>query len=135
MHEAFNRRSCALANADRLADAVGLDMAAAGWRPTIDTYLGRVTKSRILQAVREAKGEHAAQLIDHLKKPEMAKETERLLGGTGWLPGPLRVAWIEKAADSADEALTLPAFLADEEDEAGAPTDTEEPQPQHIAAE
>jgi len=40
--------------------------------------------------VHEAKGEQAAQLIGHLRKPEMAKEAERLLAGTGWLPEPLR---------------------------------------------
>jgi len=58
-------------------------MAAAGWSPTVDNYLGRVPKARILEAVREAKGEASAQLIDHLKKPDMAKEAERLLGGYG----------------------------------------------------
>ena len=66
-------------------------MVEAGWRPTVDNYLGRVTKPRILEAVREAKGEQSAQLIDHLKKGEMAKEAERLLDGTGWLPEPLRL--------------------------------------------
>ena len=71
-------------------EALGLDMAAAGWTPTVDNYLGRVTKARILEAVREAKGDAAAQLIDHLKKPDMAREAERLLAGTGWLPEPLR---------------------------------------------
>ena len=65
-------------------------MVEAGWRPTVDSYLGRVTKPRILEAVREAKGEQSAQLIDHLKKADMAKEAERLLEGTGWLPEPLR---------------------------------------------
>ena len=103
-----------ITQADRLARAVGLDMVEAGWRPTVDNYLGRVTKPRILDAVREAKGEHAAQLIDHLKKPEMAKEAERLLDATGWLPEPLRLT-----PDSADVPNTpidtveaLPAFLA-----------------------
>ena len=43
--------------ADRLALAVGLDMVDAGWRPTAENYLGRVTKPRILEAVREARGE------------------------------------------------------------------------------
>ncbi len=90
VHEAWNRRPRALAHADRLAETVGLDMAEAGWSPTVDAYLGRVTKARILAAVREAKGEQAAQLIDHLRKPDMAKEAERLLAGTGWLPEPLR---------------------------------------------
>ena len=56
----------------------------------MDTYLGRVTKARILQAVREAKGEQAAQLIDHLKKGEMAEKAEVLLANSGWLPEPLR---------------------------------------------
>ena len=81
-----------LVQADRLARATGLDMAQAGWRPTVDNYLGRVTKSRILEAVREGAGERAAGLIAHLKKDEMAKEAERLLADTGWLPEPLRVA-------------------------------------------
>jgi IS5 family transposase len=41
---------------------------------------GRVTKAQILDAVREAKGEASAQLIEHLKKGDMAQEAERLLG-------------------------------------------------------
>ena len=56
MHEAYNRRPQALAHADVLAKVVGLDMAAAGWTPTVDTYLGRVTKARILQAVAGGQG-------------------------------------------------------------------------------
>jgi len=44
----YNRRPRALAHADRLAQALDLDMAAAGWRATVETYLGRVTKARIL---------------------------------------------------------------------------------------
>jgi ParB family chromosome partitioning protein len=90
VHETFNRRPRALAHADRLAQAVQLDMAAAGWVPTVDTYLGRVTKSRILQAVRESKGQQAAQRIEHLKKGEMADRAQELLAGFGWLPEPLR---------------------------------------------
>ena len=90
VHEAWNRRPRALAHADRLAEATQLDMVEAGWTPTVDNYLGRVTKARILAAVREAKGEHAAQLIDHLKKGEMADKAQELLAGSGWLPEPLR---------------------------------------------
>ena len=67
-----------MAEAERLAQATGLDLVEAGWRPTVDSYLGRVTKPRILEAVREGVGEGAAQLIDHLKKPDMAREAERL---------------------------------------------------------
>ena len=49
-----------------------------------------MTKARILQAVREARGEQAAQLIGHLKKGEMAERAQELLAGSGWLPEPLR---------------------------------------------
>jgi ParB family transcriptional regulator, chromosome partitioning protein len=105
-----------IAQADRLARAVDLDMVNAGWRPTVDNYLGRVTKPRILDAVREAKGEQAPQLIDHLKKAEMAKEAERLLEGTGWLPEPLRLADKSGASNMPiDTVQALPAFLADDQ--------------------
>ena len=96
-----------IAAADALAGVVGLDMAEAGWTPTVDNYLGRVTKPRIIEAVREAKGDATAVLIEHLKKGDMAREAERLLEGTGWLPEPLRLPVIEPDADNAE----LPDFL------------------------
>jgi ParB family chromosome partitioning protein len=113
-----------IAEADRLAQAVDLDMVQAGWRPTVENYLGRVPKRRILEAVQEGAGERAAQLIDHLKKADMAKEAERLLADTDWLPEPLRIAAADDApveAENDDEAL--PEFLAahDEETDADAP--------------
>src|SRR5262245_34473613 len=67
-HESWNRRPRALAHADHIAEAIGLDVVAAGRSSMIDNYPGRATKARIVQAVREAKGEQAAQLIGHLKK-------------------------------------------------------------------
>jgi ParB family chromosome partitioning protein len=88
--EPWNRRPRAFAHADRLAQAVDLDMAAAGWTPTVDNFLGRVTKARILQSVAQAKGQLAADRIEHLKKGDMAAEAETLLADTGWLPEPLR---------------------------------------------
>ena len=134
--EPWNRRPGALAHGDLLARTVNLDMEAAGWRPTVDNYLGRVPKVRILEAVREAKGEQSAQLIDHLKKADMAKEAERLLEGTGWLPEPLRLADAESGPQATGEGKTeaeaLPAFLAGE-DEAG--PDADERQSHAIAAE
>ncbi len=122
-----------IAQADRLARAVGLDMVEAGWRLTGDNYLGRATKPRILEAVREAKGEPATQLINHLKKAEMATEAERLLDGTGWLPEPLRLVNSGDVSDTPIDAVeALPAFLADGEGQDAA-TDGSEPHP--IAAE
>ena len=101
VHEAFNRRPKAHTHATRLAEIVSLDMVAAGWVPTVDNYLGRVTKARIIEAVREVKGEDAAKRIGHLKKGEMATEAERLLEGAGWLPEPLRTANVKPMADAA----------------------------------
>lgn len=101
-----------IAAADALASVVGLDMAEAGWTPTVDNYLGRVTKPRIIEAVREAKGDATAVLIEHLKKGDMAREAERLLEGTGWLPEPLRLPMAEPVDG---EIAELPAFLDEEE--------------------
>ena len=98
-----------IAAADALASVVGLDMAGAGWTPTVDNYLGRVTKPRIIEAVREAKGDATAVLIEHLKKGDMAREAERLLEGTGWLPEPLRLPVTAKLEP---EIADLPEFLA-----------------------
>ena len=88
--ETYNRRPKAIAHADRLAQALALDMAAVGWRPTVDNYLGRITKGRILQAISEAKGDTAAERVRPFNKADMAKAAEELLTGTGWLPEPLR---------------------------------------------
>jgi ParB family chromosome partitioning protein len=108
-------------------------MVAAGWTTSVDNYLGRVTKPRILEAVREAKGEQSVQLIDHLKKGDMAREAERLLEGTGWLPEPLRLAETDAASDAANsEAEALPEFLADDDD---VEAETDEDQPHAAAAE
>jgi ParB family transcriptional regulator, chromosome partitioning protein len=107
----------AFAHADRLAEAVELDIAATGWSPTVENYLGRVTKTRIVQAVREVKGEGAAQLIDHLKKGEMAERAQELLTGAGWLPEPPRTP---------GRPIAAPASLA--ESEVG-------PQPESTSAE
>ncbi|HRD74469.1 MAG TPA: DNA-binding protein [Hyphomicrobiaceae bacterium] len=111
-----------LGQADRLAHATGLDMVEVGWAPTVDNYLGRVPKRRILEAVREGAGERAAQLIDHLKKGDMAKEAERLLAETGWLPEPLRLADGEEPlaggsdAETDGDIETLPEFLSGDDD-------------------
>jgi ParB family chromosome partitioning protein len=138
VREPWNRRPGAFAHGDLLARAVSLDMVAAGWRPTVDTYLGRVPKVRILEAVLEAKGEQSAQLIDHLKKADMAREAERLLEGTGWLPEPLRSVDASSpavdggAGDGEAGVESLPDFLVDEELFID---DAEETQPEAVAAE
>lgn len=126
--------------ADHLSRAIGLNMVSNGWKPTVDNYLGRVTKPRILEAVREARGEEMVGLIDHLKKGDMAKEAERLLDGTGWLPEPLRLVQLDDDVAAADDAAPteeLPAFLNGEDalgDDA-AEDEELEPEPFAVAAE
>src|SRR3954463_8316332 len=124
-HQPYDRRPSAMAHATRLAEALSLDMSAQ-WSATQENYLGRVTKSQILDAVREAKGSAAAQRIEHLKKGDMAQEAERLLAGTGWLPTLLRTPGVnDTAAERACgdhtreespliETDELPAFRAED---------------------
>jgi ParB family chromosome partitioning protein len=89
-------------------------------------YDGRISahsvtqrKPRIIEAVREARGDATAVLIEHLKKGDMAREAERLLEGTGWLPEPLRllpvdeVQEVEQAGEAAED---LPDFLLGDDD-------------------
>jgi ParB family chromosome partitioning protein len=85
------RRPRAVATADRLAEAVSLDMTA-HWAPTARTYLGRVTKPHILAAVREAVSDEAAGRMADMKKQDMAEAAEQLLVGTGWLPALMRTS-------------------------------------------
>lgn len=117
--EPWNKRPGAIAHADQIARTIGFDMAEAGWEPTEDSYLGRVTKRRILEAVREAKGEEQAYLMEDAPKPKMVTEAARLLKGSGWLPEVLRLdgaspdASIEPDAAAADESTELPAYLSE----------------------
>jgi ParB family transcriptional regulator, chromosome partitioning protein len=146
VHESWNRRPRALAHADRVAEALGLDIAPARWSPTVDNYLGRVTKARIVQAVREARGEQAAQLIDHLKKSEMAEKAQELLASSGWLPEPLRTPG-STASPSPDIEAASPSAPGGEESTATgyetamaefeSPTEDEPvaPDPHSVAAE
>ena len=119
----WERRTGVLQHADQLAEHIALDMRDY-WSATVESFFGKVTKAHILAAVREAKGDETAEMIAHLKKPDMAAEAERLLQGTGWLPEGLRTqnldapVPIEEAGAPANEPSTaqdeeLPAFLAE----------------------
>jgi ParB family transcriptional regulator, chromosome partitioning protein len=134
VYEVYNRRPRALTHADRLARAVDLDMVAAGWTPTVETYLGRVTKARILNAVREARGDRAAQLIDHLKKTEMAEKAQELLAGSGWLPEPLRTQGVETLAEPPAETAETETEPTFETDELASTEDEPDPEPDFAAA-
>jgi ParB family transcriptional regulator, chromosome partitioning protein len=72
-----------------LAREVGLDMTGY-WQATAVSYLGRVGKDRILDALREG-GTSDVEVIARLKKPAMAAAAaEAALLGKGWLPQLLR---------------------------------------------
>lgn len=148
--QTWNRRTKENVHARQLAGSLGFGMVEAGWTPTVDNYLGRVTKAHILQAVREAKGEQSVQLIDHLKKPDMAREAARLLEGSGWLPEVLRLPVTEPmavaevdvtATDDVGEAsaventdVDLPAFLTEGEDVEEVSTDPVSDDGEHLEA-
>lgn len=117
--QAWNRRTKENAHATQLARSLGFGMVTAGWTPTVDNYLGRVTKAHILQAVREAKGEQSAQLIDHLKKPDMAREAARLLEGSGWLPEVLRLPVDQVQAEAELDPVVSDAVVEDDTAVAG----------------
>lgn len=87
--QAWERRPMALAQAGALATMVGLDLRAS-WTPTVRSYLGRVTKARILEAVREGVSAEAVKRLAGLKKADMAEAAEAALAGSGWLPPLLR---------------------------------------------
>lgn len=106
-----DHRPRALATADSLAEAVALDMTGY-WRPTVRTYFGRVTKARIIEAVREAVSAEAADRMADMKKPDMAEAAEQLLATTDWLPALIRLpkaAQQDVTQSAADAATDGPA--------------------------
>ncbi|MHC2585420.1 hypothetical protein [Bradyrhizobium diazoefficiens] len=78
-------REGAIEHAATLAKAMPHEMSRY-WEPTAASYLGRVSKDRILEAVRDGAGDDAARQIAGLKKSAMAERAQQLLAGRGWLP-------------------------------------------------
>ena len=76
--------------ADRIAEAVSLDMAA--WFSPSETFLKRITKKMMASAVTEAGGapEIAAAILG-LPKAEAVQTAQDALQGKGWLPPALRI--------------------------------------------
>jgi ParB family chromosome partitioning protein len=103
----WERTPRAHATADRLASALTLDMTA-NWRPTVRTYLGRVTKAHILDAVREAVSGDAADRLASMKKQPMAEAAEQLLVGTRWLPPLMRTTPVAETESGPVEDIAAP---------------------------
>jgi ParB family chromosome partitioning protein len=113
VRDPHDRRPGALAQAETLATAVGLDMTGT-WSATAAGYFSRVSKARALEAVTEAVGAEEVGRIAGMKKADMAEAAERLLEGRGWLPPVLRTAAVEEpdvedAATSDDHAYPCAA--------------------------
>jgi len=72
-----------------VAHALTVDMAD-WWSPTATTYLAAIPKSKILDAVLEARGAEAVQPLKLLKKDALIAAAEQALAGSRWLPPPLR---------------------------------------------
>jgi len=87
--KAHDRSDERIAHADRLAVALSLDMTA-WWQPTAASYLGCISKARILEAVAEGVSREAAENLMKLKKDALVVHAEERLAGSGWLPALLR---------------------------------------------
>jgi len=92
-----------LSHSDELAEIVGLDMAE-WWSPTADRYLGRVSKSLILEAVTEGVSQQAAENFLKLKKAELIGMAETRLVGSKWLPTIFRKTPTSAEAEATQEA-------------------------------
>ena len=77
-----NGATNAVAHADQLAAALSLDMAQ-WWQPTAASYLGRVTKARILEAVAKASRRRRRRTSPSLKKDALVERAEERLAGQG----------------------------------------------------
>jgi len=110
------RRTQELAHANALVSHVGLDMKR-HWAATAKSVFSKVTKAQILGVVREVKGEAVAQMIDHLKKADMAIEAERLVAGSNWLPDPLKATQDAAPVNAAPVIEIIPTQLGDQDAE------------------
>jgi len=77
-----------MTHAAMLAEALGLDMAA-WFTPTAANYFSKVSKSAIIEALREVKGV-VAPAWSGMKKCDLAALAERTIARSGWLPELLR---------------------------------------------
>jgi ParB family transcriptional regulator, chromosome partitioning protein len=74
--------------------ALKLDMAH-WWQPTRESYLGRVSKTLILSALRKGIDAAIVNRLADCKKDILVKEAEKRLAGTGWLPEILRAGEVQ----------------------------------------
>jgi ParB family chromosome partitioning protein len=79
-----------------LEELVGLDMTH-WWKPT-EAFLVRLPKADIMEAVSEGAAPGSSRYLGDLKRSELARKAESLLGQCAWLPKPWRRSTEEKLA-------------------------------------
>lgn len=115
VRDPHDRRPGALAQAETLATAVGLDMAGT-WTATAASYFSRVPKARVLEAVTEAVNAEEAGWIAGSKKADMAEAAERLVKGRGWLAAVLRTTPAGASEEPGDDGEEAEAVTPPEDD-------------------
>jgi ParB family chromosome partitioning protein len=96
-----------------LAAALQIDTASY-WRATEASYLGAVSKAKIIEAVEEACGRGSGMPIASMKKGDAVKYAEKKLEGTRWLPPMLRDSVTEAAPQAESTPATEGVSLAEE---------------------
>ncbi|WP_420469980.1 ParB N-terminal domain-containing protein [Brevundimonas sp. FT23042] len=112
VRDSHDRKPDALAHAETLATATGLDMTGT-WSATAASYFSRVSKARVLEAVTEATTPEESGRIAGFRKGDMAEAAERLVEGKGWLPPLLRTV---PAAEPEESGEAVPASPVPETD-------------------
>ncbi|MET4365975.1 ParB family chromosome partitioning protein [Bradyrhizobium sp. LB8.2] len=84
-------------NVEEIAAALNLDMTK-HWEPKADGFIGRMKKSQMVQALKQAGKADAAFNVEKMKRDAAVKATATALEGTGWLPAMLKPANDNKKA-------------------------------------
>ncbi|RBG52970.1 hypothetical protein BRM42_18825 [Xanthomonas oryzae pv. oryzae] len=90
----------------KLLDALNFDMSA-HFEATADTYLGRVSKPLIVDALREAgkiDGQTDKDALLAMKKGTLAAQAQSRLAGSGWVPKGIRTPKAKAAPDAKKRA-------------------------------
>ena len=97
--------------AAQVAATARLDMRSC-WTVAPDSYLGRVPKALILEAVTEAAGAGVANRMAGRKKELMVADAAHALDGSGWLPAMLRVPAAIGTGEAGDGDVSVVAIAA-----------------------
>ena len=77
-------------DANDVARALGLDLAD-WWEPSAEGFLNHISKSQIVQVLKEARPDLGLRDVEGMKKNALARTAEGYLKGKRWLPPTLRL--------------------------------------------